>query len=238
MIRVLRQGGLWIGILVVLAIGSGCANMTTRRVALKEFNTCIPKNRYSSIQGKTVHVAKFTYARNEAVMKTAPAPHEPMGYSYQKFTKEEIKKWDKEQKPLSKGFAKSDANKIGVVRNGYGIPCGGVYVLNDPGEWMKACIEMEVTNQGGRVVPDEKSADVSVSGTITWLAIDMYMKYWSDLIVNVKVTANGKTTEETLHTYGQKTAWSASSFEFYDPIRQCLQQQLHLILQNIEKTSK
>ena len=236
----MRSGICKAGVLIAISallVGSGCAT-SGRRVALKEFRPCVPKDPRSSLQGKTVHVAKFVYARDAAVVKTAPKPQKPAGYEYLKFTKDEQKKWDGEVAALSGSFVKSDAVKVGVVRNGYGMVMSGVFILNDPGEWMTKSLEMEVLNQGGRLAPDPKSADVAVSGDITWLAIDMYMKYWADLIVNVKVAAKGKTAENTFHTYGQQTAWSSSSFEFYGPIRQCLQQQMYLIMQSIENAAK
>lgn len=221
--------------LAVVAGTSGCAT-SGRFVALKEYQPNAPARGASSLKGKSVYIAKFAYAPVKPAKGSMPKVQDPAGYAYVKLSKEQEKQWDLDFKALRKGFQKSDAVKIGAVRNGYGMTMSGVFALNDPGEWIRECLAREVTAQGATVVPDESGADLCVSGTVTWLYVDAYMKVWADLLANVSVKAKNKApAEATYHTTGSQSAWSSSSFEFYQPIRQSLQKFMLAVLPDLEK---
>jgi len=111
------------------------------------------------------------------------------------------------------------------------MPMSGVYVLNDPGQWIKECIEMESAAQGALIVDDPSEADLVVSGDIIWLEADGYGSYFSDLVIAATLTPrNGTPIKKTLHTHGKQMAWSSSSFEFYQPVRRSQQRMtMHLM---------
>ena len=219
--------------LSALAGGSGCA---TRAIALKEYKPGVEARPASALKGKAVYIAKFAYSPAEAAAGSMPAAQEPEGYQYVKMEKGDEKAWDRDVRELKKSFKKSPEFRIGSVRNGYGMVMGGVYRLNDPGEWMRECLALDVAAQGARVVASEGEADLSVSGTIDWLFVDCYMKYWADLLTRVSLKARGKApVERTIHTSGGQMSWSSSSFEFYQPLRQSMQKLSSLALSEMEK---
>jgi hypothetical protein len=222
--------------LASMAGGSGCM---TRAIALKEHKPGVAARPASALKGKSVYIAKFAYAPAEAAATSMPAAQEPEGYTYIKMASEDEKAWDRDVRELKKTFTKSPEARIGSVRNGYGMVMGGVYRLNDPGEWMRECLALDVAAQGAKVVASESEADLSVSGTIDWLFVDCYMKYWADLLTRVSLKARGKApVERTLHTSGGQMSWSSSSFEFYQPLRQCMQKFSLLTLSEMEKAAQ
>jgi nucleoside phosphorylase len=82
----------------------------------------------------------------------------------------------------------------------------------------------------------EADADLTVGGTIMFLKIDIYMKYWADLIVNVELKQRNKeATNLSLHTTGGRVAWTASSWEYYQPLRECQQKFSRVLIGDMEQ---
>jgi len=107
----------------------------------------------------------------------------------------------------------------------FGVRDAGVYTTVPPGVWLGETLRMDLANQGAQIVGGE-DATVVIQGTIRHLSIDMYFKYWADLIVDVEITVKGKPTiKRTIHTTPSQhtTTGSVSSFEFFKSLRQCQQ---------------
>lgn len=223
-------------VMVGLLLATGCAT-SGRFLPLKEFSANLPPQSGSSMQGKSVYVTPFVYANNEERGKSAGKAEEPSAYRYRKMPKDEHASWDSTYKDLRKDFRKSDATRVGFVRNGYGMKMSGVFILNDPGQWLKECLEMELAGRGARTAARPDEADLVVGGTITYLNVDAYMKCWADLIVDVTVTPKaGSATTRTIHTRGQGASNTSSSFEFYQPIRMSEQKLMTILLPEVEKS--
>jgi hypothetical protein len=100
---------------------------------------------------------------------------------------------------------------------------------------------MDLREQGAKIVerPEAGDATVSIEGSIRYFKIDIYMKYWADLIVEVRLKVKDKPlVERTIHTTAGQAAWSSSSFEYYQSIRQCQQKLSRALIDEIEKTLK
>ena len=67
------------------------------------------------------------------------------------------------------------------------------------------------------------------------LKVDIYMKYWCDLVVEYELTSKGKPTRKRrIHAYGGHSSWSASGYEFYPSIRDTEQQMMWILFEDLE----
>jgi len=127
---------------------------------------------------------------------------------------------------LKKRGNKAEWREIGNIRNGLGMVMSHVHALNDPGMWLAETLKMDLEHQGAKVVgPSESdSADVCLSGTIQFCRVDIYMKIWGDLVVDLDLKPRNASNSRTrLHTEGGTTAWVGSTAEFYKPLRESRQ---------------
>ena len=236
--KIVRRLTLFSVLVVLMAIGSGCAT-SGRYIAFREFQPSTEQAAASPLQGKSVYVEKFAYEPYAGRKRPPTITEEPPGFTYHKMSKEDKALWNQEVKTLRPAFHKSDANRVGFVRNGFGAAMSGVFTLNDPGDWLKQCIELELKQQGATVAAAPENADLAVGGKIIWLEVDMYMQYWADLITDFAITPRGgPPVERTIHTHGSQGAWSSSSFEYYQPVRMCLQKTYLLLQPEIDKALK
>ncbi len=84
-----------------------------------------------------------------------------------------------------------------------------------------------------------ESADLCLSGTVQFCRVDIYMKIWADMVVDLEVQPKGgDCSHKLLHTSGGKTAWVASTAEFYQPLRECRQKISILATEEILKALK
>ncbi|HRI12395.1 MAG TPA: hypothetical protein PLX89_05265 [Verrucomicrobiota bacterium] len=223
--------------LVVLGAGStGCAT-NGRQVLLKEYGPTVPEVA-SALNGKTICIKRFECAPSLTAVPPTTPPIEPAGFKFEELPGAQDKVWGKELEAAQKSVPKADWREIGNLRNGFGMTLSHVYALNDPGAWLADTLRMDLEKQGAKVVPPEEAenADVCVSGDIQFCRVDIYMKIWGDLVVELAVTRKGRDTVKTvLHTEGGTVAWVASEGEFYKPIRECRQKFSWLALQEIAK---
>jgi hypothetical protein len=233
----------WIGFSLLVTIlvlsGPGCA--TTRAVLLKEYNPSLPPGDPAAFAGKTICVQPFTELFDVGTKLEGSVAAEPAGYEYRKMTDQEEDLWDAEVEKIKDSSTKEKWRSVGWVRNGFGMHMADVYALNPPGEWLKQVIELEVGARSAKTLTADRSgdADLTISGAIKYMKVDIYMKYWADLQVEVNFQPKGKPAfTRTFHTAGGQAAWSSSSFEFYQPIRMCQQKLLLLLMPEIEKALK
>lgn len=225
-------------------IFTGCAT-SGRHVLLKEYNPTVPPKADSLLKGATVSIKAFGDAFNinnnledNVGSKTT---EEPQGYSYIKMTPEQEKAWNRDVEARKRSSSEKDWKAIGYVRNGFGMVMSKVYAINSPVEWLTDTLKMDLQQQGAQVVDTSQAgtATVSIEGTIRYFKIDIYMAYWADLIVDVQIRVKDKPPiNRTIHTRAGQTAWSTSSFEYYQSMRQCQQKLSRIVLAEIEKELK
>jgi len=226
--------------LAVMLAGAGCAT-SGRYVVLKEFSSPRSSEENSPLKGHTVCVEPFVSAFNINDQLPDKNTIEPPNYSYVKMTREETQMWDNEDKRLRMTANKADWPQIGYVRNGFGKVLSRVYALEDPGAWLTDTLKADLQKLGARVVDksQEGDAEITVGGAIKYLKIDVYMSYWADLVVDVQLKPRTKApTTLSLHTKAGQAAWSSSSFEYYQSLRQCQQKFSRLVIADIEQGLK
>src|SRR5262249_18597031 len=146
------------------------------------------------------------------------------------------KTWDQEFHALKKTPAQADLREIGSLRNMFGMVMSHVYALNDPGGWLVETLKLDLERQGATVgdASQADSADLCLSGTIQFCRVDIYMKIWGDLVVDLELKPKGSdASRKVLHTNGGRVAWVASTAEFFQPLRECRQKFSWLVTREI-----
>ena len=223
--------------LLVLAalLFTGCA-FTSRPLLLKEYEPSLPKKAASPLVGKAVFVRVLDERVPITDKWTGTEPNEPgEGFVYRKMTEAEEDRWDQELDAIKEKTDKKDWQSVGWLRNGVGMHTADVYAVNDPKDWMKQVLELEMAAQGAVVVPAANQADLVVEATLKYLKVDIYMKYWCDLVVAFRLQPTGGASQSfTLHGAGGYSAWSSSSFEYFNTIRATQQELFWVLLPRIE----
>jgi hypothetical protein len=225
---------------LVGALGTGCAT-NGRQVLLKEFGPTVPVSAGAPLKGVTICVQRFECVPSLTAATPTTKPTEPEGFKFEALPGEQDKIWGKELRQAQKTVPKSEWKDIGNLRNGFGMVLSHVYALNDPGGWLSDTLRMDLEKQGAKVVGAEEAekADLCVSGTVQFCRLDMYMKIWCDLVVELAVKPKGGDPVKTMvHTGGGTVAWVASEGEFYKAIRECRQKFSWLAMREMEKAIK
>jgi len=221
-------------------LNTGCAT-NGRHVLLKEYGPSVPPLPGQPLKGKTVCIKGFQCAPNLTSQAPKGEPEQPPQFAFVPFTGEQNKTWDKEFRELKKQTTKTDWREIGNLRNGLGMVMSHVYALNDPGPWLGETLKMDLESQGATVVDAAQAAtaDLCVGGTIQFCRVDIYMKIWGDLVVDLELTPkSGNPVRRTVHTEGGTVAWVAATSEFYKPLRECRQKFSWLATQEIIKHAR
>ncbi len=225
---------------VTALVVSGCAT-SGRHVLLKEYGPSVPVLADQPLKGKTICLKTFQYASNLTSAEPKTKAAQPGQFIFVQFTSEQSKTWDKEFRALKKTTTKADWREIGNVRNGFGMVMSHVYALNDPSLWLVESLKMDLESQGAKVVDaaQSDSADISISGKIDFCRVDIYMKIWGDLVVDLELQPkNGSPAHAVLHTDGGTVGWVGATSEFYKPLRECRQKLSWLLTQEISKALK
>ena len=222
------------------AAGSGCAT-NGRHVLLKEYGSSVPLPTDPPLKGMTICIKGFQTATNLTSLEPKSKPEQPSQFTFVKFTSEQSKTWDQEFRALKKKTKKTDWWQVGNVRNGFGMVMSHVYALNDPGPWLAETLKLDLEAQGAKVVDAAQadSADLCLSGTIQFCRVDIYMKIWGDLVVDLELQPKNRgPSRAALHTEGGTTAWMSASSEFYKPLREARQKLSWLTTREIVKALK
>ncbi|MBI3853674.1 MAG: hypothetical protein HY298_25805 [Verrucomicrobia bacterium] len=209
----------------MVIFGAGCAT-NGRHVFLKEYQSSVPQRSDLPLKGKTICIKGFQSVATLAKPDPTSKPEQPAEYTYIPFAAADSKTWQQEGDALQKRTSKADWREIGNVRNGFGMVLSHVYALNDPGTWLADSLKMDLESLGAKVVgpSDSDSADLCVSGTIQFCRVDIYMKIWGDLVVDLELqTKNHNPSHFLLHTDGGTVAWVGATSEFYKPLRESRQ---------------
>jgi hypothetical protein len=214
------------GLVALLALGGGGCATNGRYVLLKEYAATGQSPDSCSLQGATVCLTGFATAPALTSPEPASKPEQPDQFKFVDYTSEQEKAWSKESKALKERTTKEEWRDIGSVRNLLGMVMSHVHALNDPGSWLTESLKLDLERQGAKVVDalQAESSDVVVSGTVQFCRVDLYMKIWSDLVVDVELQPkNGAVLKRQFHTAGGTTGWVGSTSEFYKPLRECRQ---------------
>lgn len=113
----------------------------------------------------------------------------------------------------------SVGSQVGQVRNGYGAPTAAVRAIQSPVVWVADSLARGLAAQGYRVDRLPQASDSSplptVSGTVKQVWVDGYMPLESEVVADVVVSQQGRTTFSTQCT-GRDTTfpWTSSAEEF------------------------
>jgi len=228
------------GLAGAILLGSGCAT-NGRYVLLKEYSATGPVTTNSPLCGATVCIQPFRCASSLVSPDPKTQPEQPEQFKFVEFTEEQDKTWDGEFHALKKTTVQADLREIGNLRNMFGMVMSHVYALNDPGIWLADTLKMDLARQGVAVVDPSHAdeADVCISGAIEFCRVDMYMKIWADLVVDLEVKPKGGAAmHKKLHTNGGQVAWVGSTAEFYHPMRESRQKISWLISREIQNALK
>jgi hypothetical protein len=229
------------GVAGLLALGgTGCAT-NGRYVLLKEYAATGQSADSCSLQGATICLKGFATAPELTSPDPASKPEQPDQFKFVDYAGEQEKAWSKESKALKKNTTKEQWRDIGSVRNLFGMVMSHVYALNEPGSWLTESLKLDLERQGAKVVDasQAESADVVISGTVQFCRVDIYMKIWSDLVVDVELQPkNGAVQKRQFHTAGGTAAAFASTAEFYKPLRESRQKCSWLVSREIAATLK
>jgi hypothetical protein len=227
-------------LLTMVMLVSGCAT-SGRYVLLKEYGASVPAAPDQPLKGTTICIKGFQCAPNLTEPDPATRPEQPERFSYVRFTGDQSQTWSREFKAMKKSTSKADWRQIGNVRNGFGIVMSHVYALNDPGAWLAQTLKMDWESQGARVVDASQAdtADICVSGTVRFCRVDIYMKIWGDLVVDMEFQPKSRAASRTqLHTEGGTVAVFGATSEFYTPLREGRQKLSWLATRELMKALK
>jgi hypothetical protein len=217
-------------------LATGCAS-SQRHVLLKEYGPTVAPRADQSLKGITVCIQGFQCAPNLVSPDPSTRPESLTDFTAIPFTDEQQTAWVAETKTRKQSTTQADWREIGNVRTGIGAVTGHVYALNDPGAWLAETLKLDLEGQGARVVEASQSdsADICVAGTIQFCRVDMYMKIWCDLVVDVEFRPQGRpAARRILHTAGgSSSVLSTSDTQFYKALRECRQKFAHLAILEI-----
>ena len=228
------------GLAAVALLATGCAT-NGRQILLREYSATGPSGPSQPLQGATICIKSFQCTATLTSPDPASKPEQPEGFKYVEYTPEQNKSWGQDFKSVSKSTSKSDWREIGSLRNMFGMVMSHVYALNDPGAWLAESLKLDLERQGAKVVEASlaDSADLCVSGTVQFCRVDIYMKIWGDLVVDLELKPKATDSfHKILHTEGGQVAWVASSGEFYKPLRECRQKFSWLATREITQALK
>jgi len=228
-------------LLLAAMMGTAGCVAPGRYIVLKEYSAPAPIQENGPLKGHTICVKPFASAFNINDKLPDKNTTEPPNYAYVEMTREETKMWDQEVTQDRKTLVKAELPQIGYVRNGFGKVVSRVYAINDPGQWLTDTLKADLVKLGARVVdaPQEAGAEITVGGTINYFKIDIYLSYWADLIVDVQMKPKANpATSLSVHTKAGRVAWSGSSYEYYQSLRECQQKFSQLVIAELEQHLK
>lgn len=225
---------------LALFLGAGCAT-SGRHVLLKEYGPSLPPRPDTPLQNTTICIKPFQCVESLSSLIPTSEPAQLPTFRFVPFTDEQSKTWAKESKLAKQNSSKADWREIGNVRNALGIVMSHVYALNDPGVWLADTLKMDLESLGAKVVGanQEDIADITLSGTLHFCRVDIFVKIWGDLAVDIELQSKGRSASHMfLHTDGGTVGWVGSSPEFYRPLRECRQKISWLVSQEILEALK
>ncbi len=106
-------------------------------------------------------------------------------------------------------------NRVGNVRNGFGMVTASVTTADDVAAWIKGALEAESQAQGLRVVPSPDGG-ASLAAQVAKVECDAFFEYGASVMLSTQLTTGGAAIHSGSYT-GQGSAgtnWSATEESF------------------------
>ncbi len=126
--------------------------------------------------------------------------------------------------------------KIGDVRNGYGMRCADIIPQNSEEEWLADAFKKELTN-AGYVISDGINTAVILEGIAHDIYVNAYMNYGGRLKLNIVLKKSDKVILSK--DYSAETncgmAWASTAASFGKTLEITLQEIMKKIIPDINK---
>lgn len=222
-----------------LSLLAACA--TRRVLVLDEFQPRAAAAPASALAGKSVfvEVSAGSDLMNTDVRKGASLTEPPSGYAFSEMNEADVERWDDLVTTARKAGSKEVWSSVGWMRNGYGMHLADIFSVDPPAVFLEETLKRELQAQGATLASSAGEADLVVKGELRYFKVDIYMKYWADVVVDWEYSPRGgQPVRQTRHTHGETTAWTSSAWEFYQPLRQCEQEMMWLVLEDLEGVAR
>lgn len=106
-------------------------------------------------------------------------------------------------------------NRVGNVRNGFGMVTASVTTADDVAGWIKGALESELQAHGLRVVPSA-GGGASLAAQVAKVECDAFFEYGASVMLSTQLTTGGAAIHSGSYT-GQGSAgtnWSATEESF------------------------
>lgn len=126
--------------------------------------------------------------------------------------------------------------KVGVVRNGFGIPIGDVEIQEDAAPWVRYALEKELYAEGIPVVAVDVAKSV-LSAQLLRLHCDAYFSYSSDVILTVDLIVGAYRPPSTSYT-GEGSAgfnWASTEDSYSESMALALQSAVRQVAAQVKR---
>ena len=124
--------------------------------------------------------------------------------------------------------------KLGDVRNGYGMRCADIIPQNSVTDWLRDAFRKELVNAGYTIYEDAK-ADTDLEGTALEVYVNAYMSYGGKIKLNITLKKDDKAILSKEY-YTEKNcglAWASTEESFAKTIEMTLQEIMKKIIPDI-----
>jgi uncharacterized lipoprotein YajG len=124
--------------------------------------------------------------------------------------------------------------KIGDVKNGYGMRCADIIPQNDVAEWITDAFKKELTN-AGYTVTDDVNTTATIEGVVLEVYVDAWMNYGGRVKLNM-VLKKGEKSILDKEYYATKNCglnWAATAETYGKTIQLTLQDLLSKVIPDI-----
>jgi uncharacterized lipoprotein YajG len=126
--------------------------------------------------------------------------------------------------------------KIGDVRNGYGMRCADIIPQNSEEEWLTEAFKKELENAGYSIT-DTVKPDVTLEGTALDIYVNAYWNYGGRLKLNIILKRSDRVilSKEYSAEKNCGTAWASTAESFGKTLEMTLQDLMKKIIPDINK---
>ena len=126
--------------------------------------------------------------------------------------------------------------KIGDVKNGYGMRCADIIPQNSVTGWIENAFKTELSN-AGYTISDDASTATTLEGTVLDVYVNAYMNYGGRIKLNVvlKKDNNIILSKEYFSEKNCGPAWASTEASFAKTIETTLQDVMKNIIPDINK---
>jgi hypothetical protein len=124
--------------------------------------------------------------------------------------------------------------KIGDVRNGYGMRCADIIPQNSVTEWIRAALVDELKNAGYNVV--DSDAQNVVSGEVTEVYCNAYMRYGGRVGFHLSLKKDGASVMDKKYEVEKSSgvAWASTAESFGNAMKFTLQDAMKQVITDVD----